>query len=163
MTRVLLNRMFQYVKQSRSRFSPRRLNRISFYNHFNDVKFLKNLLTSDSLKYERVTNSLDSLNFGKSSLYHDKLINFAKFDKSYSALKRKRINFIDSLFNEYVTPVSTSLKRDDQFLKHKKFLKQYSHNDFTFSSFFEMHDIKDFEDGPKFPYWYGSKKKMINI
>lgn len=159
MTRVLLNRMFQYVKQSRSRFSPRRLNRISFYNHFNDVKFFKDLLTSNSLKYEHAASSPDSLYFDKSSLYHDKFINSAKFDKSYSALKRKRVNFIDSLFNEYVTPVSTSIRRDDQFLKHKKFLKQYAHNDFTFSSFFEMHDIKDFEDGPKFPYWYGSKKK----
>lgn len=159
MTRVLLNRMFQYVKQSRSRFSPRRLNRISFYNHFNDVKFLKDLLTSDSLKYERVENSPVSFNSGKSFFYHDKFVNSTKFDKSYSSLKRKRVGFIDSLFNEYVTPVSTSLRRDDQFLKYKKFLKQYSHNDFTFSSFFEMHDIKDFEDGPKFPYWYGSKKR----
>lgn len=159
MTRVLLNRMFQYVKQSRSRFSPKRLNRISFNNSLNNFSFMKDLLTKDLVKYDKKSSSNNSALLGHSSLQHAKFVNSSKFDKSYSHIKRKRVNFIDSLFNEYVTPVSTGLRRDDNFLKYKKYLKQHSHNNFTFSSFFETHDIRDFDDRPKFPYWYGSSKK----
>lgn len=165
MTRVLLNRMFQYVKQSRSRFSPRRLNRISFNNSLNDFNFMRDLLTKNMSKYDQDkdtavnnnSNILPALNH--SSFYHDKFINFSKFDKGHSNLKGKRVKLIDSLITDYVTPVSSSLKKGDRFFKHKKLLKLHSHSNFRFSPFLKLYENKALDDRSEFPYWYGRKKK----
>lgn len=177
MTRILLNRMFQYVKRSRSRFSPKRLNRISFYNFLNDQKFFQGLSSKNRLDYStnnNIRNSVNlvdtsgatnnvAINFNKSSLYHNKSMSPSKFIKSYSSIRSKRDSLFTALkFNVRAgnIPELSGLKREERYFKHKGLLKKHSHTNFFFAKNVKYNEQKVFDNRLTYPFWYGNKKKF---
>lgn len=173
-TKFLLNKMFRYVRLSRSRFSPQRLNRISYRDPLNNIDFLSALLSKDlSNKKNLESTNKSSVNFfdtsrnnasvyyKKTHFFHNKFFRSQPLEK-YSDLIGERSKILKDFFER--NPKHPSLKKNysrNRFFKYRHFLLKHSPFKFSLKKFKRSTQFFKVNDGRAFSFWL--PPKMHNL
>lgn len=173
-TRFLLNKMFRYVRLSRSRFSPQRLNRISFKDPLNSTDSLSTLLFKDFSKKKNLESDIkSSANFADTS-HNNSLFNYKKTNSFYNKFFRpqtvgkyfdligERSKILKDFFER--NPRHPSLKKKysrNKFFKYRHFLLKHSPYKFSFKKFKRSTEFFKVNDGRVFTFWLPPKMQSL--
>lgn len=174
-TRFLLNKMFRYVRLSRSRFSPQRLNRISFKDPLTNTDSLINLLFKNKNFYEKQDSSSNSnssvnfvdtshnnvfFNYRKTNFFYNKFFR-PKFPEKYVELLDERSKILKEFFERNPRhPSLTKKYSKNKFFKYRHFLLKHSPFKFSFKKFKRSTQFFKINDGKVFTFWFSPKMNI---